>query len=492
MTMTSAEKLRLWKDHPAAMVRDLFGVEPDLWQVEALEAFPHHPQQAFKAAKGCGKSTCLAWLCWNFLLTRPHAKVGAVSITRDNLADGLWAEMSKWQQRAPVLARAFTWQRDRIFCNDAPSTWFMSAKSYAKDASEDQQANTLAGFHADFVMFVLDEVGGMSDAVMVAAEAARSGCVECHIVAAGNPTHLSGPLYRAATVDRNKPWWVAEITGDPDNPKRSSRIPVDWAAEQIARYGRDNPFVMVNVLGEFPPSSLNALIGPEEVEQAMSRSCREEDIRTAPRILGVDVAQFGDDASCIVLRRGLQAFRPRQERNLSSTDGAAVVSAEWNRTDADAVFIDSTGGYGAGWIDRLRELGRAPIGVQFAGRATESERYFNKRAEMYLDVVEWIRRGGALWRSERLKAALTQTTYSFKGGRLLLEPKEQVKNRLGYSPDEADALALTFAADVAARELPRQRGRPMQVEYDPFASITDAMDRAGGCIVEYDPFKSGW
>ncbi len=328
-------------------------------------------------------------MCWNFLLTRPHAKVGAVSITRDNLADGLWAEMSKWQQRAPVLAQAFTWQRDRIFCNDAPSTWFMSAKSYAKDASsEEQQANTLAGFHADYVMFVLDEVGGMSDAVMVAAEAARSGCIECHIVAAGNPTHLSGPLVPGRHGrPRVSPGGWPRSPETPTTRSGARGYPLDWAAgADRSGTGATTRSCMVNVLGEFPPSSLNALIGPEEVEAGDgSRSWREEDIRTAPRVLGVDVAQFGDDASAIVLRRGLQALTPRQERNLSSTDGAAVVAAEMRKHDPDAVFIDSTGGYGAGWIDRLRELGHATIGVNFSGKATEAERYFNKRAEMYLD-----------------------------------------------------------------------------------------------------------
>ena len=106
-------------------------------------------------------------------------------------------------------------------------------------------------------------------------------------------------------------------------------------------------------------------------------------------------------------------------------------------------------------------------------------------------MVEWIRRGGALWRSPRLKESLVQTTYSFKGGRLLLEPKEQIKAKLGYSPDEADALALTFAAPVASAAQPRQRFGRHTVEYDPFASITDAMDRMSGHTSEYDPFGSG-
>jgi hypothetical protein len=72
---------------------------------------------------------------------------------------------------------------------------------------------------------------------------------------------------------------------------------------------------------------------------------------------------------------------------------------------------------------------------------------------MYFEAVDWIRRGGQLppgQASHELIAALSQTTYSFRGDRLLLEPKEQVKARLGYSPDDADAFVLTFAQPVAA------------------------------------------
>src|SRR5260370_13267392 len=101
-------------------------------------------------------------------------------------------------------------------------------------------------------------------------------------------------------------------------------------------------------------------------------------------------------------------------------------------------------------IDNLRRLGRAPIGVHFAGRPNDP-RYDNKRTEMYFEAIEWIRAGGALpagAASAELIAALSQTTYSFRGDRLLLEPKEQVKQRLGYSPDDADAFALTFAQPV--------------------------------------------
>jgi hypothetical protein len=304
---------------------------------------------------------------------------------------------------------------------------------------------------------------------MATAEAALSSCIEGHIVQAGNPTMCEGPLYRACTTEKAL-WYVVEITGDPDDPKRSPRIKVEWANQQIAKYGRDNPWVLINVFGQFPPSSINALIGREEVADAMKRYYRPFDIGPAAKVLGVDVARSGEDSSVIFPRQGIQAFPPKQMRGLDSLGGAGWVAREWDSFQADACFIDDTGGFGAGWIDQLRSLGRSPIGVGYARRAHDSSRYYNKRAEMYFSAVEWIKEGGALPECQELLDALTSTTYTTPKGILLLEPKEIVKQKLGYSPDHADAFVETFAEPVLALSKPTRRNRHTS-DYDPFEEV---------------------
>ncbi len=188
-------------------------------------------------------------------------------------------------------------------------------------------------------------------------------------------------------------------------------------------------------------------------------------------------------------RQGLVAFAPMKFRNIDGTTGAGAVAAKWRDWDADAAFIDDTGGFGSSWIDNLRRLGRQPIGVHFAGRPNDP-RYDNKRTEMYFQAIEWIRGGGALppgTASAELIAAVSQTTYSFRGDRLLLEPKEQVKQRLGYSPDDADAFALTFAQPVAGRRGAggrRRRGGVIH-DYDPL----EGAPSNGRVIHDYDPLE---
>jgi len=125
-------------------------------------------------------------------------------------------------------------------------------------------------------------------------------------------------------------------------------------------------------------------------------------------------------------------------------------------------------------VDNLLTRGFTPIEVQFAGKATDP-RYANKRAEMYLRLSEWVKRGGRIPRDDRLKKELCATTYTIKGGRFLLSPKDKIKEDLGFSPDRSDALALTFAqGEMPGRQsleaqFLHSKTNKVAAEYDPFS-----------------------
>jgi phage terminase large subunit len=468
---TTDHRLRKWREDPVAFVTEVFNVDPDAWQVDVLRAFPHHQRLAMKACKGPGKTTVLSWCAWWFLVVYPHPKIAATSITSDNLSDGLWPEMAKWQSRSPFLMQAFEWNKERIVAKDHPETWFMSARTWPKGADTSQQANTLAGFHADYLLFILDEVGGIPDAVMAAAEAGLATIGGDHkILMAGNPTHTEGPLYRACTSERHL-WWVKEITSDPDDPKRTPRVSVQWAKEQIDKYGRDNPWVLVNVFGQFPPSSINTLIGVEEANAAMRRHLRVDQYEFSQKRLGIDVARFGDDRTVIFPRQGLAAFKPVEMRGARSGEIAARVANAKSKWGSELEAVDGTGGYGAGVIDALMQAGHTPLEVHFSGKPLDT-RYLNKRAEMWFMMAEWIKRGGAIPPDTELVRELTAPTYFFVNGKFQLESKEQIKERLGYSPDKADALCLTFCmADLPAANSVaaiRQQSNQVKADWDPF------------------------
>lgn len=453
----AGEKIRLWRERPDVMVEELFQATPDPWQREDLIAFPHTQRYAAKACKGPGKSTLLAWMGWNFLLTRPFPNCAATSISAANLKDGLWKELAKWYHRSPLLQEMFEVQAERIYCRAYKDTWFMSARSWPQAANKEQQADALAGFHADYLLYLIDEAGGIPDGVMAAAEAALASGIETKIAMAGNPTHLSGPLYRASTTEAHL-WRLREITADPDDPMRTPRVSIQWARETIEKWGgRANPYVMVNVLGKFPPASLNALLGPDDVSAVMGLHVPASAYSKAAMVLGVDVARFGDDLSVIFPRQGVAAFTPVAMRNYDSLQGAGQVARVWNERKADGCFIDDTGGYGAGWIDQLRTLGKTPIPVGFAAQPNNPQ-FLNKRAEILWALAEAIKAGLALPDVPEMRGELTALTYTFKGDKIVIAPKDAIKAEIGRSPDFTDALALTFAQPVEpAWSLERQR-----------------------------------
>lgn len=468
--METSSVLKEWRNNPVKFVRDVFSVEPDAWQQEALMAFAKHNRISMKACKGPGKTTLLSWCSWNFLLTRPFPKVAATSISWDNLSDGLWTEMAKWQNKSELLKNNFTWTKTRIFQNDNPETWWMSARTWSKSGDSSQQADTLAGLHADYLLFIIDEAGGVPDAVMAAAEAGLATGVETKLVIAGNPTNSDGPLYRSCTTERNL-WYLIEITSDPDDPNRTPRVSIDWAKEQIQKYGKDNPWVLVNVFGKFPPSSLNTLLGIEEIVAATKRGVHEDVVKSAQKRLGVDVARFGDDRTTIFPRQGLLALRPVVMRNARSNEIAARVMQAKSKWGSEMEFIDGTGGYGSGVVDSMIQAGLSPQEIHFSSKAIDT-RYHNKRSEMWFLMSEWIKRGGCIPDDPDLVKELSAPTYTFQNGKFLLEPKDQIKDRIGVSPDLADALALTFALP----ELPSNTSMDMFMnkpkvvyDYDPFA-----------------------
>lgn len=465
-----------WRHEPVKFVVECLKAEPDPWQADLLQAFgdPGKRRIAMKACKGPGKTTGLAWCIWNFLTCHAefgsHPKGAATSITYDNLRDNLWPELAKWRGRSPFLQHFFEWTKERVFARQHPETWFFSARTWPKSADATQQADTLAGLHADYVLFVLDESGGIPDAVMAAAEGGLATGKWAKILQAGNPTHLEGPLYRACTAERHL-WYIIEITGDPDDPKRSPRISVQWAREQMEKYGRENPWVLVNVFGQFPPASINSLIGPDEVSAAMRRHLRVDEYDWAQKRLGIDVARFGDDRSVIFPRQGLAAFRPVELRQADTVAIAARVAMAKARWGSELELVDDTGHWGHGVIDNLRAAGHAPIGIQFHGQPIDP-RYRNKRAEMWISMAEWVKKGGALPEIPELVGELTVPTYSFVGGKFVLEDKDQVKERLGRSPDLADALALTFAMPDMPAASPFPGAEPankLASEWDPLA-----------------------
>lgn len=445
--------VRIWRHNPVRFVFDNFQTSPDAWQERALIAFANGDEKilrmSLQACAGPGKSAVLAWCGWHFLMCQgergSHPKGAAISITQDNLKDNLWSEFSKWQQRSKTLTDLFNWTKTRIFSKDHPDTWFLSARSFNKSANAEEQGRVLSGLHSKYVLFLIDESGDIPPNVLKSVDQAFSTAdkVFGRAIQAGNPTSTSGMLY-AAQSELADQWFVIRITGDPEDPERSPRIDKKWAQAQIEKYGRDDPWVMSYILGRFPAAGINNLLTVDQVEDAMNRTLSVTDYEFAQKRLGIDVARFGTDSTIIFPRQGLRAHKYVEMRNARGPEIAARVMAAKARWDSENEFVDGTGGFGSGVVDSMLLAGANPMEVHFSGKA-DDPRYYNKRAEMWFRLAEWVKRGGVLPKCPVLKKELVAPTYGFKNGKFILESKDQLKERLLYSPDRADALALTFA-----------------------------------------------
>jgi hypothetical protein len=480
----AAEKIARYREPPHGacrfMVEELHAT-PDPWQEQALitwvDPTPGPAQMiSLQAAAGVGKSALEAVCGWHFLAcyadVGEHPKGFVTGITRENLRDNLWAEFAKWQSRSEYLSFAFTHTAERIFANDHPRTWFLAPRNWPKTGNADQQGATLSGLHGRFVCALIDESGAIPSTVMRAAkQALADGPVFGKILQAGNPISLDGMLYAAATTERAD-WTIVIVNNDPDDAKCSPRGNKTWARRQIELYGRENPWVKAYILGQFPPASINALLGIEDVQAALDRELAPESFNWQEKRLGVDVARFGDDRTVIFPRQGMRAFRPVVMRNASTTDIAARVYTAKQKWGSHREFIDDTGHWGHGVLDNLRAARLSPEAVVFHAPAL-NPRYKNRRAEMHIEMASAIKKGLQLPRSHPdLVPELLATTYTFVNGVFVLEEKEFVKERIGRSPDLADGLALTFAMpDMPNQVLEQlhgtQRGQ-VDTGYDPF------------------------
>lgn len=241
------------------------------------------------------------------------------------------------------------------------------------------------------------------------------------------------------------------------DPREVARLRADMSEVSFAR----------EYLCDFTAAGEDQLISLTDVETAAQREYAIGSMDYAPKILGVDPARFGDDRSVLLKRQGMVAHKPQVHRGIDNMDLAGRVAIIIDQWKPDAVFIDAGGG--AGVIDRLRQLGHDVIEVNFGGRSNDP-RYVNKRAEMWHEMADWIKSGGAIPNDTGMKLELATPTYKFDAAnRIILESKDEIKKRLpdAGSPDIADALALTFAQPVAKRpEFVFDKARK---DYDPYA-----------------------
>lgn len=205
----------------------------------------------------------------------------------------------------------------------------------------------------------------------------------------------------------------------------------------------------------FQTSGADSFISSKVIMEA--RQCETPDQGERFIVLGCDVARGGDDRTRLIDRQG-RAYGKNYnltwnlDDEMVIADKIALILSKDRRIRM--VNIDITG-VGGGVFTRLKQLGydERVAGINFGSGATDQDKYLNKRAEMWGDLRDDLRTPGAdIPDDDLLHAHLAAPGYRYDANsRLILEKKEDIKKRLGFSPDGGDAMALTHGSQIVDR-----------------------------------------
>ena len=420
---------------------------PDSWQAEQLtrigKAFADDPlttvREAIASGHGAGKSAEVAWIILWAMSTRPHLAGWVTANTKMQLQSKTWRELSVWHKRA-LNAHWFEWTATRFFHTEYKSTWGVDAIPWSENNSE-----AFAGLHAEHVLMIMDEASAIADIIWEVAEGAMTTprAMWCTY---GNPTRNTG-RFRECFGSRAHRWSTQQV--DSRTAKMTNKKQLQ---EWVDDYGEDSDFVRVRVRGVFPRAGSLQFIPSDTVEDARKADLPIEVYRTMPKVLGVDVARFGEDQSVLTLRQGRKVHWQKKWRGLDTQQVASRVAAAIGTEKPHAVFVDE-GGLGAGVVDRLVALGHQIVPVGFGAKALDHATYYNKRAEMYGRVRAWLEAGAEIPDDNELCEDLTAVEFSYTiKEQIQLEKKRDMKKRGLRSPDCGDSLAITFAETVYLSE----------------------------------------
>lgn len=455
------------EEGPVLFVREVFGVEPDKWQEAVLRAYGRGERRiSIASCHGPGKTAVVSWCSWHQLATRYPQNTKATAPSGGQLEDGLLKEMNKWASKLPPEIRdLFEITKRRIELKQAPSMSFFAARTARAEKPE-----ALQGLHEDegYILLIADEASAVPEPVFEAAAGSMSGARATTILIS-NPTRSSGLFFD--THHKLKDMWFTIRVSYED----STRVDPDFVEDIARRYGRKSTAFRVRCLGLFPLSDEDTVIPWEYVDSARGRNVEID--RKAARVWGLDVARFGGDKNALVVRAGRGIPEPPEYWDgLDLMQTASRVKDKWDTTpEAERpqfILVDVIG-LGAGVVDRLRQLGLPVRAVNVSEASVVKERFMNKKAELWWDAREWF---GARECSipakvpgvdervdpmELLCQELIAPKYEFlPSGKIKIESKEDLKRRVGYSPDIAEALILTFAVQLALLSGGRDSSRP--------------------------------
>lgn len=441
---------------PLEFIREKIGYSPWYRQIEVVESVWSNRITGVVSGQKTGKTDIAACIGITWVSTVPGGVVRIAASSEDVIKDGLWS----------VVRTRLHNSREKLGPEPAldPSTGWRLDDTRRMLAVTAKTVNTMAGRSGAGQLWIVDEACGLEHPLweVILGNLMGGG----HLLWLTNPTVIGSKVYdwdtkpdSSANVIHIDSRETPNFTGTKDYtgiliPGLATPEGVDAIRKD---YGEESPEFDVRVRGRFARSGTNAVIPLNLVESAMARW--EETEADGPLVIGVDVARFGDDDSCVSPRRGLKPLLPVAVHGFDTVAvaGKAIeVARDHRRNGERATVVVEINGVGGGVYDIIRaqiddkttDLWWLTL-LQFdsGAKAEDDTKYVNRRSELWFKGKEFLEEGGTIPPDQRLKGELIAPTYGFDvKARRKVESKDDIKKKTKHSPDVADAFLISLTA----------------------------------------------
>jgi hypothetical protein len=424
-------------------------------QLAIAEAVRDHRFTAVRSCHGSGKSFIAAWIiCW-WLATHDDAMVVTSAPSQNQVKNILWKEIRRAQAKCGLPGT--------ITQSEVPE-WKLGGETIAFGrkpadyADPDQAMTTFQGIHATHVLVLLDEGSGIPNWLATATENLVTN-ENSRVLIIGNPDNPASYFAEVSKPDggyhriRISAWDLPAYTGEYVPPDVEAKLTGKmWVEERRKRWGEGSMYWTSKVEAEFPEVAEDVLFPPSVLARGVNADLSSNAASKHRGTGGFDVARMGQDESVIYTnRRGYVRLKWRGSKldTMTLVGKYTELFPLSNPQDSPSMWIDVTGGLGAGPYDRLKEHGYPVLEFNFGAGPIDKSRFKNRRAEAYYEAMEAMEAGRVDLDEldEELQRELLEHRYKRNStGLIQIEAKEDVAKRLGRSPDRADAFVMALQA----------------------------------------------
>lgn len=504
--------MKSWRADWNKFVREALGVNLDPEQQEILSSVQHNRRTSVASGTARGKDFVAACAAVSFLYLTPrwrknengeielveNTKVALTAPTDRQVKNIMMPEISRLFNKAKARGVLLPGRLNAYDIRTENDEWFLTGFK-----ADEHNHEAWSGFHAVHTMFVITEATGIGDDTFGAIEGNLQG--DSRILLVFNPNTPIGYAARSQRGDRWVKYSLNSLTAPNVQQKKiiiPGQVDYEWVIDKLAnwctpiskqevqtelddfffegQWYRPEDLFRKKVLGKFPKVADDVLIPLQWIELAHERWQREhgrEPDTTDARILGVDVAGMGRDSSCFCERKGLWVA-PFKIHNSGGTAEHMAVAGQIiaRRQKHTELFVSiDTIGEGAGVYSRCIEIDKEAyiISCKYSEAAkgrnnkdltdiTGQYKFLNMRAYLFWCVRDWLNpknnTGAMLPPDAQFDEEATEIRWVFRSdGKIQIEPKEDIKQRIGRSPDKFDALANTFYPIIVKKPIDKKR-----------------------------------